>query len=136
MPHYFGGPAAWQQQDSWDGRGFRAPHQALRVWKTVHDRIPDEFHAQLRNSFCIPLLLEREDAQHQITVACHLVGATLAGSPDLGRNILDDPWVPVMKPPRMRARVFLDRVSKTEVEPLEVHTNDRVRLALVSTSAN
>ena len=96
----------------------------------VHDGMADELHAQLRHALRIPFLLEREDAQDQVVVARHLVGAALARGPDLGRDVLDDLGVPVVEPVGVRASVLPDGMGKAAVEPGEIHADDRVGLAL------
>ena len=89
----------------------------------------DELHSQLRHALRIPGLLEREDAQDQVVVARHLVGAALARRPDLRRDVLDQLGIPVMEPVCVRASVLPDGTGKAAVEAREIHADDRVGLA-------
>src|SRR6266568_4143970 len=97
---------------------------------TVHDGMTDELHPQLRHSLGIPRFFEGEDAQKQIIILRHSIGAARARSPNLRGNVLDNLGAPIVEPAGTSAHILLDAMSKAAIEPGEIHANNCVWLAV------
>src|ERR1044071_2457656 len=98
----------------------------------VNQRVAHEFNGYLRHAPGIPIFFERNNTQQQIQILRQPVSTSLPRRPDLRRNVLNEPGLPIMKPVRMGASESLDCMSQSAVKTGEIDTDDCVRLALES----
>src|SRR5262245_40661846 len=90
----------------------------------------DKLHFEFRDLSCVPIRLEREQAQNEIIVLGQLKSPIFAGRPDLGGHILNNFRLPAMKPVPADADIVSNRMGKAAVESREIDADDHVRLAL------
>src|SRR5688500_5531642 len=89
--------------------------------------MPDKLDPQLWSALRIPRFFKWENGEQQIDVLRQFVRAARTRSPHLGRDVLNDPGVPVGT---AVACVLSDGVGKTAIESRKVHANDRIGFAL------
>src|ERR1051325_11329248 len=99
-----------------------------RAARGVEHGMADEFHAQLRHTPRIPLLLKWKNAQQQVIIAGEVGRAPVARVPDLGRDILDYLRRPIVKPIRPARDIFPDRAREAKIKPREINADNRVPL--------
>ena len=78
----------------------------------------NKLHAQLRRMLRVPVLLEREDRQHQIDITLNLLRPAGVPCPQLRRNVVDD-----FDPTSLHLR------GKPKIESRKVHEHHGIRPA-------
>ena len=84
------------------------------------ERMSDKLHAQFWRVLRVPILLERENHQHQIHVALDLFRAARVPRPQLRRDVVDD-----LDPALLHLR------GEPQIESRKIHQHHRVRLPLL-----
>src|SRR5438876_6448468 len=92
----------------------------------------DKFDGETGNAFGVPIFFKRKEAQEQVIVAGHFSSTFFARGPHLWRNVLNDFWLPIVKPIAARARVVSYGVSKPAIEGEEIDTNNGIRFPFES----
>src|SRR5262245_50039632 len=128
MPRQFAGSAAGEEKNRLS-RG-RSSGRTVSFAVTIQNGVSDKYNRQSRNPPGVPVLLEWENAQHQIIIFRDLKRPAFARSPYLGRNILNNLWSPIVKPPGSLTDKLPDGVSKPAIKPAEIHADDHIGLAI------
>src|SRR6266481_4207037 len=128
VPGQFAWAAAGEKKKSL--RRGRSSGWTVGLAIAIQNRVSNKNDRESRNAFRVPIFLEWKNAEDQIIVLGDLKRPAFARGPHLRRNILNNQWLPSVKPAGSLTDELPDGVGKAPVETTEVHADNHVRLAV------